>query len=127
MAVRYARSGDAHLAYRTFGEGPVDLVHITPLLVSFDSYDENPHTARFGRRLASFARVIEFDPRGLGLSDAGDGAITLDTQADDTLRVLDAAGSDRAIFLGIAGGGSVAITVAAAAPERVRALVLVNA
>jgi pimeloyl-ACP methyl ester carboxylesterase len=126
VTVRYARSGDAHLAYRTFGDGPIDLVHITSLLVSFDAYDENPHTARFGRRLSSFARVIEFDPRGLGLSDSGDGPVTLDTLADDTLRVLDAAGSEQAILLGIAGAGSVAITVAAAAPERVRALVLVN-
>jgi class 3 adenylate cyclase len=127
VTVRYVRSGDVHIAYRTVGEGPVDIIYFPPMFVSFDAYDENPHTARFSRRLASFARLIEFDDRDIGLSDAGQDPLSVDLATSDALRVLDAVGSERAVLLSVAGGGAVGITIAATAPERACALVLVNA
>jgi class 3 adenylate cyclase len=126
VTVRYVRSGDAHLAFHSVGDRPVDLMYLNPYFVSFDAFEENSHTARFGRRLASFARLIEFDPRGIGLSDVGDGPLSLDLLAEDALRVLDAVGSDQAVLMAPAGSGPVAITLAARSPERARALVLVN-
>ncbi|HEX5095791.1 MAG TPA: alpha/beta hydrolase, partial [Acidimicrobiia bacterium] len=124
MAVRYARNGDQHLAYRVFGEGAVDLLHHTSLFVSFDSYDDEPHVARFERRLGAFARVIEFDQRGMGLSDRGVDDYDIETFVDDTLAVLDAAGSTNTILFCPTGAGLVGIALARRAPERVQSLVL---
>ena len=125
--MRYARNGDTHLAFRVFGDGPIDLLHYSSLFVSFDSYDDEPHVARFERRLAAFARVIEFDRRGVGLSDRAEARDhTVDVFADDALAVLDAAGSTSTVLLCPTGAGLMGISLAARAPERVHSLILVN-
>jgi class 3 adenylate cyclase len=126
VSVQYARNGDAHIAYRVTGSGPVDLLYFSPLFVSFDAGDEEPHIARFNRRISSFARLIEFDPRGMGLSDAGSEPLSIDLLASDALRVLDAAGSARAVLVAVAASGAMAVTIATSEPDRVERLVLVN-
>jgi class 3 adenylate cyclase len=127
VSVQYARNGDAHIAYRVTGSGPVDLLYFSPLFVSFDAGDEEPHIARFNRRIGSFARLIEFDPRGIGLSDAGTEPLSIDLVAADALCVLDAAGSERAVLMAVSGAGGMAVTMATSAPERIERLVFVNA
>ncbi|MDZ4826703.1 MAG: hypothetical protein SGJ13_09620 [Actinomycetota bacterium] len=67
--VRYAKSGDAHLAYAVDGERGPFMLHVAPFTISIDSLDDEPHSARFYRRMMSFARVIRYDRRGTGLSD----------------------------------------------------------
>jgi hypothetical protein len=76
--------------------------------------------------LASFGRVILFDRRGTGLSDPTplDRLPDLETQVEDALGVLDAAGVERAAVLGLGDGGPVAMLLAAMHPERCSALVL---
>ena len=49
-----------------------------------------PAAQRFWDRMGSFARVILFDKRGIGLSDRDAGAYTLENVVDDALAVLDA-------------------------------------
>jgi len=66
---RYAKSGDVHVAYQVFGDGPVDLVFVPGFVSHIENYWEHPDLARWLLRLASFARVIMFDKRGTGLSD----------------------------------------------------------
>jgi pimeloyl-ACP methyl ester carboxylesterase len=56
------------IAYQVFGDGPVDLLMLPGPLISLDSIDAEPGLYRFHRRLASFARVIRFDQRGMGMS-----------------------------------------------------------
>ena len=56
------------IAYQVLGDGPVDLVVLPGPFISFDSIDAEPALYRFHRRLASFARVIRFDQRGMGAS-----------------------------------------------------------
>ncbi len=63
---RYAKCGDLDIAYQAFGEGTVDLVVLPGAFVAFDTIDGEPALYRFHRRLASFARVIRFDQRGMG-------------------------------------------------------------
>ena len=70
---RYARSGDIGIAYQVLGEGDLDLVVAFPFLSHLDLLWESPAMAHFMRRLGSFARVIVFDRRGVGLSDPVDG------------------------------------------------------
>jgi hypothetical protein len=66
---RYAKSGDAYIAYQVLGEDGPDLLYLSSGTISIDSIDEEPGFARFHRDLASFSRLIRMDLRGVGLSD----------------------------------------------------------
>ena len=68
-STRYAKSGNVHVAYQVFGEGPIDLVFVPGFVSNIEIYWEEPSFARWLRKLAGFARVIMFDKRGTGLSD----------------------------------------------------------
>jgi len=121
---RYARSGDIGIAYQAFGQGEMDLVLAFPFLSHLDLMWESPAMARFLRRLGSFARVLVFDRRGVGLSDPVAGAPTLEERMDDVRAVMDAAGSERAALLGMSEGATMCMLFAATYPERTSALVL---
>jgi pimeloyl-ACP methyl ester carboxylesterase len=126
--IRYARTGPSHVAYQVSGEGP-DLLWVSPGFIPVDAMFDEPHFARFLRRLATFSRVICFDRRGIGLSDplAPSHQPTLEQWADDALAVLDAMGSSEATVFGSSEGGALAIRLAVLHPERIRALVLFGA
>jgi len=121
---RYAKSGNVHVAYQVFGNGDIDLAFFPGFVTNIEVYWEEPHFARWLRRLASFARVITFDKRGTGLSDRVDVLPTMDERMDDVRAVMDAAGSERAAIFGLSEGGSLSTLFAAHYPERCRALVL---
>jgi class 3 adenylate cyclase len=125
-ATKYARSSDYHIAYQSIGEGPPDLVYVPGWISHLDLYWEEPSIARFLGRLASFARLIIFDKRGIGLSDPvpPENMPNLEERADDVRAVLDAAGSERAALLGQGYGCPIALFFAASHPERVTRLVL---
>src|SRR4029453_16966748 len=74
--------------------------------------------------LASFARLILFDKRGTGLSDRSVGVPTLEERMDDGRAVMEAAGSERAVLLGVSEGAPMSILFAATYPDRTQALVL---
>ena len=120
---RYARSGETHIAYQVFGEGDLDLVLVPGFTTHVELLWEHEPTARFLEGLASFARVINFDRRGSGLSDPVADAPTLEQRMDDVRAVMDAAGSERAALVGISEGVPMSILFAATYPQRVRALV----
>jgi pimeloyl-ACP methyl ester carboxylesterase len=126
---RYARSGDAHIAYQVLGERGPDLLYLSSGTISIDSIDEEPGFARFHRGLASFSRLIRMDLRGVGLSDPIDPSVppSLEQWVGDALAVLDAAGSERAALCGADEGGLVAMLTAATHPTRTAALILLNA
>jgi pimeloyl-ACP methyl ester carboxylesterase len=121
--IKYARSGDVHIAYRVFGDGPRDLVLIPGTLSHADLYWELPINQYLLKRLTSFARVIVFDKRGQGLSDRV-AEQTLEERIGDVRAVMDAAGSPRATIFGWSEGGSMSLMFSAAYPERTSALVL---
>ena len=125
---RFAPNGDVHLAYQVVGEGPPDILFVNTWISHVEVGWDLPEMARFRRRLASFGRLILFDRRGVGLSDAVDVAAlpSLETQVEDVLAVLDAAGSERAAVLGTNEGGPLAMLLAATHPERCQNLVLVG-
>ena len=120
---RYARSGDAHIAYQVFGEGDIDLVMIRGFIHHLELNWEHAPIARAQRAFASFARVIAYDRRGTGLSDPAEEAPTLEQRMDDLRAVMDAAGSERAALFGMSEGVPMSILFAATYPERVQALV----
>ncbi|HEX9697182.1 MAG TPA: adenylate/guanylate cyclase domain-containing protein [Actinomycetota bacterium] len=123
--VRYATSGDTHLAYMVVGEGPVDLIWSSPGISNVEFWDM-PFLKDLGESLASFSRLIAFDQRGAGLSDPMplQALPTLDERMDDLRAVLDAAGSERAVIVGQGHGGPSCMLFAATYPDRVSSLVL---
>lgn len=123
---RYAHSGDVSIAYQVFGENVIDLVLVPGTFSHVELAWEDPACAHFYERLASFARVIAFDKRGMGLSERVDLA-TPEERMDDIRAVMDAAGSERAAMFGISEGGAIAALFAAAQPARTRALVMYGA
>ena len=126
---RYARSQDgAYIAYQVFGEGDVDLLWISPWFSHLEMLWEHPPIERFHREMASFARLILLDQRGLGLSDRSRGLPDLETRMDDVRAVLDAVGSERTVLWGAGpDGGALCAMYAATYPERVTALAFWNA
>lgn len=124
---QYARSGDVHIAYQVFGEGP-DLLWIPGWVSQVEHWWDHPRPASFIRRLGSFARVILFDKRGTGMSDRTAGVPSLDERLDDMRAVLGAAGSNRPSLLGITFEGSVLASLwAATYPAIISRLILYGA
>jgi pimeloyl-ACP methyl ester carboxylesterase len=82
---RYAKSGDLNIAYQVVGDGPFDVLWIPGFVSNVELIWEEPTSARFLERLASFSRLILFDKRGTGLSDRTDRRElpTLEERMDD--------------------------------------------
>src|SRR5437868_1379405 len=88
---RYAKLGRHRIAYQVVtGDGPLDVLFVPPAGDCIDLRWEWPSSARILRRLASLGRLIMFDRRGQGASDAApsDGAPRWERWADDALAVL---------------------------------------
>jgi len=115
-----------HVAYQVFGEGDLDLVLVTGFVTHIELIWEHEPAARLLQSLGSFARVIQFDRRGAGLSDPVATAPTLEERMDDVRAVMDAAGSERAALVGVSEGVPMSIMFAATYPERVQSMVLIG-
>jgi pimeloyl-ACP methyl ester carboxylesterase/DNA-binding SARP family transcriptional activator len=124
---RYVASGDAHIAYQVFGEGPRDLLVIPGFVSSVEMAWDLPQLSEFLARLAPQFRVILFDRRGIGLSDRlpQDGAAN--HAVADIVAVLDAAGSQSTLVFAASEGGPLGIRLASEHPRRVAGLCLFGA
>ena len=125
---RYARLGDLHLAYQVIGEGPPDILLLDQWFGHLDAQWDVPPLAELRERLASFGRLIMFDKRGTGLSDPipTSSLPTLEEFMEDIPAVLDTVGSDRPALIANIGGGILAMPFAAAHPDRISSLILVD-
>jgi class 3 adenylate cyclase len=121
---RYARSGEASIAYQVVGDGGLDLLFLTGWITQIEQLWEAPANRRFLERLAAFGRLILFDSRGTGLSDRVLVEYSVEQEAQDAIAVLDACGSERAAVLTYAVGGLVGAHLAAERPDRIGALVM---
>jgi pimeloyl-ACP methyl ester carboxylesterase len=121
---RYALSGDVSIAYQVHGDGPIDLVVFPAWITNVELMWEEEVMAAYFRRLGEAARVIRFDKRGTGLSDRVAGIADMETRMDDVRAVMDAAGSERAVIMGLSEGGPLSALFAATYPERTLGLIL---
>jgi len=121
---RYAQSGDVSIAYQVVGDGPLDVVFVPGFVSHVELGWEMPWFGACWRRIARYARLIVFDKRGTGLSDRIARVPTLEERMDDVRAVMDAAGCERAAFMGVSEGGPMSLLFAATHPERTAALVL---
>lgn len=114
------RAGDVELQTRIDGhEGPwVILAHA--LGANLSLWDDT------ARHLASRYRVLRFDLRGHGGSDAPVGAYTMARLADDVVALMDALDIAQAHFCGVSVGGMVAQTLGVRHAGRLLSLTLVD-
>lgn len=126
--VSYARSGTVNIAYEVVGAGPIDLIFVMGWVSHLEYFWNEPSFARFLNRLSSMARLILFDKRGTGLSDAVPVSQlpTLEQRLDDVRAVMEAVGSERAVLLGVSEGGPMCSLFAATYPERTEALIMIG-
>jgi len=128
--VRYARADDgASIAYSVVGDGPITIVLVSPLVSHVEVIWEEPALEHLISRLGVCSRVVVFDRRGIGLSDAspgqGEGA-GLSRLAADVAAVLDGCDTQAAVLMGVTFGVQLALQFAADFPSRTQALVLVG-
>ncbi|WP_267225106.1 3-oxoadipate enol-lactonase [Dyella silvae] len=76
--------------------------------------------------LTQHFRVLRYDARGHGNSDAPAGAYSMDRLGSDVIELLDALGVERAHFLGLSLGGLVGQWLGIHAPDRIDQLILSN-
>lgn len=101
------------------GDGPaLVLCHALGADISMWAPQVSPLSRRF--------KVVRFDTRGHGGSDAPPGPYSLDMLAADAVGVCDALGIDRAHWVGLSMGGMIVQTLALAYPARVASLVLAD-
>mgnify|MGYP000017642769 CR=1 FL=1 len=106
------------LHYRLEGEGTPTLVFLNSLGSDLRIWDGVVAS------LEGRYRVLRYDLRGHGLSDAPVGPYTLEDHSADLLALLAHLGVPRAVLVGISVGGLIALDLARRQPERVEALVL---
>ncbi len=111
IVMHYEVAGDAH--------APAVVLH-HPLATDLSSWDE------LVAALTPSYRVIRFDARGHGASEASAGAYDFALLAGDVIALMDHLGVGKARFVGLSMGGMVGQWVAANAPERIDRLILSN-
>ncbi|HEU0042341.1 MAG TPA: alpha/beta fold hydrolase, partial [Jiangellaceae bacterium] len=114
-----ARSGRAVLAYDVIGEPRADA---EPVLLVHAGVTDRRSWGPLTDRLALTRQVIRFDMRGFGETTYEPEPWS---RVDDAVAVLDAAGAARAAVVGASMGGSAAIDLTLAHPDRVERLVLI--
>src|SRR3954447_21735509 len=123
---RYARSGEVHLAYQVIGEGPRDVVLSLDWASHLEVLWEQPFVQELIGSLARYSRLLWFDMRGVGLSDALGAPAAPEDWMDDVAAVMDAAGSEHASLIAHGHAAQMALMSAATHPDRIDSLVLVN-
>jgi len=124
--IRFARNDAARIAFHQQGSGPVDLV-VTPGIISnLNILGNLPASRDFLRSLSGFARVLIFDKRGQGLSDPSVATPALEDRTGDIEAVMNTAGIQRGILVGVSEGGPMCIHFAHSHPDRVLGLILVG-
>jgi 3-oxoadipate enol-lactonase len=117
----FDRLGD--IVVHSHQTGPAD----APLLVFANSLGTDLRVwdallPRFADRFC----CLRYDKRGHGLTDVTPGDYTIDALASDLAALLDARGAKQVLVCGLSIGGMIAQALAAARPDLVRGLVLMD-
>ena len=109
------------LAWEVFGQGEPSIFFVPTWSIIHSRIwkAQVPHFARH-------ARVVTMDGRGNGGSDRPPTGYDEREFAADSLAVMDATGTDRAIVVALSAGAGWALLLAAEHPDRVAGLVLIE-
>jgi len=125
---RFAWNGDVSLAYQVVGEGSVDLLYLPGGVSNVDVMWESARYSAFLERLARFSRMIVMDRRGVGCSErfSPSDVAPLEVAVEDILSVLDDVGSEQAALFGFDETNYIVAMCAAAHPERISHLAMLD-
>ena len=112
-----AKSNGIEINYTIEGQGPL-VVMSHSLACDRSMWDEQ------AQLLKANYRVLRFDTRGHGGSDAPDGAYTLDMFSEDLRGLIEGLSVENPHFVGLSMGGMIGMTFALKYPGRFRSLVL---
>jgi pimeloyl-ACP methyl ester carboxylesterase len=113
----YTSYSGPSIYWREYGSGP-------PVLLIMGLSFTHEMWLQILPALAARYRVVVFDNRGVGRSDAPPGPYLIRQMAGDAAAVLDAAHIDHAQILGVSMGGMIAQELALRCPSRVTSLIL---
>ena len=111
---------DVVMYYEEVGDGP-PLLLITGL---------GGHSGGWALQIPALARsnrVIAMDPRGAGRTSAPDKPYSIAGMAEDIVQLMDGLDIAKASVVGLSMGGSIALDLASAHPDRIENLVLIGA
>ena len=124
----FAEVNGLEVHYKEAGEGNTALLLLHGFAASTFSWRE------VMQPLADSNRVVAFDRPAFGLTERpmpgkwqGQNPYSGDASTDLTVGLMDQLGIDRAVLVGNSAGGTVALNTALRYPERVKALILVDA
>ena len=121
-SIDFITNGDGYrIAYRLDGDARL------PVLILANSIATD-HRMWDGQvaALSKHFRLLRYDMRGHGRSDAPPGPYSLDRLGRDVVELMDALGIDRAHFCGLSLGGFVGQWLGLRVPQRIDRLVLSN-
>ena len=122
--ISFIRTKDGtNIAYAESGDGP-PLVRAGTWLTHLQHDWESPVWMHWLRFMSSRHRLVRYDPRGCGLSQANVRAVTFDDWVDDLEAVVDHLKLERFALFGMSQGAAVAAEYAIRHPERVSHLTL---
>jgi pimeloyl-ACP methyl ester carboxylesterase/DNA-binding CsgD family transcriptional regulator len=122
--IRFCTAPDgARLAYAVHGRGP-PLVRVATWLTHLELDWASPVWRHWLDRLGESHTVLRYDERGCGLSGPGVQELSVETWVGDLEAVIDAAGFERFVLLGVSQGAAIAVAYAARHPDRISDLVL---
>ena len=118
--MQFLKVDDAVLHYQVIGgpEGAPALVFSNALGTDFRVWRD------VIVRLAGKFTILTYDKRGHGLSQTGEGAVTITRHAEDLAAIMDATGISKAIVCGLSIGGFIAQQLYADRRDLVSALIL---
>ncbi|MGY8636754.1 alpha/beta fold hydrolase [Bradyrhizobium sp. 14AA] len=124
---RYVKGAGVHLAYQTYGSGPLDILVMPGFVSHVERAWEHPASRTFLASLMKLGRLIVFDRRGIGLSDRVGSAPGIDNTAEDIGTVLRAVDARRVVLFGASECGPACIKYAVDDISRVAGLILFGA
>jgi pimeloyl-ACP methyl ester carboxylesterase len=108
------------LYYEDSGEGDTAIVFSHGYLMDHSMFDAQVEALRDGYR------VITWDERGHGDTETSDDPFSYWDSAADVVGLLDELDIDQAVLAGMSQGGFLSMRAALSAPDRVKALVLID-
>ena len=120
-ALQFASVRGARLGYRFDGPPGAPVVMLSNSLMSTHAMWQPQMTALTGRW-----RVLRYDTRGHGASEATPAPYSIESLADDAAALLDALKIPAVHFVGLSKGGMIGQQLAVRHPQRVRSLVLAD-
>ena len=126
LRMQYATARDGtRIAFGTAGSGPW-LVRVPSLPFSHSQLEWQQGSDFFDQLAANWS-VVQYDPRGVGLSDRDPADLSLEARISDLEAVVDKLGIETFALHGVGWSGPVVVTYTVRHPERVSHLILDDA